>query len=229
MRSAADRSDLTARARIRDAAVARFAVEGFAVPVRAIAADAGVSPGLVLHHFGSKEGLRAECDEHVLELIRTSKRDVLAAESGPTSFLAEIATVADRAPLVGYVLRSLQAGGPVGRAFVEHMIQDAVEYLREGVAAGLIQPSRDEEARARYLTMSSLGALLAELALTPTATLDELTTVVTTYFGRIALPALELYTEGFLTTRRMLDDYLMYVPDPPGTPVADSGRDDNRE
>jgi AcrR family transcriptional regulator len=50
-------SDLTARARIRDAAIRRFGSDGFGASVRAIAADAAVSPGLVMHHFGSKEGL----------------------------------------------------------------------------------------------------------------------------------------------------------------------------
>ncbi|HJE59178.1 MAG TPA: TetR/AcrR family transcriptional regulator, partial [Nocardiopsis listeri] len=54
----AQRDDLTARARIRDAALTRFGQEGFGVSVRAIAEEAGVSPGLVIHHFGSKEKLR---------------------------------------------------------------------------------------------------------------------------------------------------------------------------
>ncbi len=58
--------DLTTRARIRDAAVLRFGREGFGASVRTVAADAGVSPGLVIHHFGSKDGLRAACDEYVL-------------------------------------------------------------------------------------------------------------------------------------------------------------------
>ena len=62
--------DLTARARIRDAAVARFGRDGFGVGVRAIAADAGVSAALVIHHFGSKDGLRAECDAFVLDAVR---------------------------------------------------------------------------------------------------------------------------------------------------------------
>ena len=40
---------------------------GFAgTTVRAIAAEVGVSPALLLHHFGSKDGLRDACDDHVL-------------------------------------------------------------------------------------------------------------------------------------------------------------------
>lgn len=43
---------------IRSAAANRFAREGFqAATVRAIAADAGVDPALVLHYFGSKQEL----------------------------------------------------------------------------------------------------------------------------------------------------------------------------
>ena len=30
-------------------------------------------------------------------------------------------------------------------------------------------------------------------------------------------PMLELFTQGFLSSRRMLDDYLLYVGDPPDT------------
>jgi hypothetical protein len=37
------------------------------------------------------------------------------------------------------------------------------------------------------------------------------------------LPMLELFTEGFLTTRRMLDDYLLYVGDPPGARTESEG------
>ncbi|WP_329603806.1 helix-turn-helix domain-containing protein, partial [Nocardia seriolae] len=46
--------DLTTRARIRDAAITVFGEQGFGVGVRAIAAAAGVSPGLVNHHFGDR-------------------------------------------------------------------------------------------------------------------------------------------------------------------------------
>ena len=46
--------DLTARARIRDAALALFAERGTdGATIRDIAKAAGVSGGLVRHHFGS--------------------------------------------------------------------------------------------------------------------------------------------------------------------------------
>jgi AcrR family transcriptional regulator len=64
-------ADLTARARIRDAALSHFAEHGYErATIRRIAATAGVSPGLVRHHFGSKEALRRACDEHVLDVLR---------------------------------------------------------------------------------------------------------------------------------------------------------------
>ncbi|HEX5969203.1 MAG TPA: TetR family transcriptional regulator, partial [Intrasporangium sp.] len=62
--------DLTTRARIREAAIRRFAADGMEAPLRAIAADVGASPALILHHFGSRAGLRGACDQWVLAQIR---------------------------------------------------------------------------------------------------------------------------------------------------------------
>lgn len=208
-------TDLTARARIRDAAIYRFAVEGFGASVRTIAKDAGVSAGLVMHHFGSKDKLRAECDEHLLATIRRLKRENVADAAAGESFFHKFAAVEENAPIVGYVLRSMQDGSPLAREFIDHMVSDAVVYTREGVAAGVIAPSRDEAARARYLTLSSLGALLLEVTLSPPSDPADLAAIVRSYLMTSYLPMLELFTEGFLTSRRMLDEYLMYVPDPP--------------
>jgi AcrR family transcriptional regulator len=208
-------SDLTARARIRDAAINRFAVEGFGASVRAIASDAGVSAGLVMHHFGSKDKLRAECDAHLLATIGRLKRENVAAAAAGQSFFHKFAAAEENAPIVGYVLRSMQDGSALAQAFIGHMVDDAVGYTEDGVAAGVIVPSRDEVARARYLTLSSLGALLLEVTLSPPSDPGDLAGIVRGYFTNSYLPMLELFTEGFLTSRRMLDEYLMYVPDPP--------------
>lgn len=206
--------DLTARARIRAAAVERFARDGFGAGVRVIAEDAGVSPALVLHHFGSKQALRQECDEVVLTTIAEHKAQTLGPARAE-QLLVELAQLEEHAPLVGYVLRSVQQGGGLARAFVESFVEDTRAYLEDGVAAGTVRPSRDEAARARWLTMSSLGALLAELALEPVDDPRDLGRALSRHVDRVALPALELFTEGLLVDRQMLDAYLMYMTDPP--------------
>lgn len=213
-------ADRTARARIRDAAVLRFAMEGFGASVRAIASDAGVSAGLVMHHFGSKEKLRAECDAHLLDTVRRLKRENVADAAAGQSFFHKFASAEENAPVVGYVLRSMQDGSALAREFIDHMVADAVDYTREGVAAGVIVPSRDEAARARYLTLSALGALLLEVTLSPPADPADLGTLVRDYLANSYLPMMELFSEGFLTSRRMLDDYLLYVSDPPSPDEA---------
>ncbi len=211
--------DLTARARIRDAAIDLFAGRGFGVGVRVIADAAGVSPGLVIHHFGSKDGLRAVCDEAVLEQVRTLKAEAVSPQRQTVwSYLTQ---APDYASVLGYIIVSLRAGGPAARVFFEHFVADMEEWMAAGVRAGTVRPSRDPAARARYLAGQGLGGLLLHVALRsdggsePTAVVGELTRTE-------ALPALELFTEGLLSDDAMLQEYLMYVPDPPGVDHPDA-------
>ncbi|NUL47049.1 TetR/AcrR family transcriptional regulator [Cellulosimicrobium funkei] len=207
MRSAS--SEQTTKARIRDAAILRFAQDGLEASVRSIAADVGVSAGLILHHFGSRAGLRQACDEHVQAAIRDSKSEVMAPVGAPAALLAQLAQLEGYAALVGYVLRCLQAGGELTTGLVEGMVADAVEYLEEGVTVGTISPSRDEAARARLLTDFALGSLLLNLpAGREPIDLDELPGWFAAYSERILLPTLELFTEPLLTDSSLLDAYL---------------------
>lgn len=202
----ADR-DLNTRARIRDAAIRVFGRQGFDAGVRAVATAAGVSPGLVNHHFGSKQGLRAVCDEHVLGIIVTEKREVLTAHD-PARMLASLSAVEQYAPLVAYLVRSFQAGGELAASLFEHMVAGVEEYLGAAVAEGRVRPSRDPSARARYLATNSLGATLlylqthagADGAVDYARAIREMT-------DEIMLPALEVYTEGLFTDSAMLDAY----------------------
>lgn len=206
--------DLTARARVRETAIVLFGHEGFKVSVRAIAKEAGVSPGLVLHHFGSKDGLRQECDRYVLARIREAKEK--AVSRGSTGqLLANLAGVDESAPLVGYALRCLQAGGDIARSFVDHFVADAEEWLAQGVEAGTIRPSLDEKARARFLTLQGFGTLMLEFALNPPDHPSDLAGVLSGHLARNGLPSMELFTQGLMSDRRMLDAYLLYVGDPP--------------
>src|SRR5699024_389359 len=113
--------------RILRAALQRFAVEGLRAPLRAVAQDAGVSAGLIIHHYGSREKLLEACDRRALQITRENKREVLTG--GSAAMLAQLAEIARFAPVVGYVLRRLQAGGPLAQQLVGDFVADALVYL----------------------------------------------------------------------------------------------------
>ena len=150
-----------ARSRILAAARERVSVVGSAgASVRGIAADADVSPALVLHHFGSKDGLIAACDAHVLAAISDLKSDALAAGPG-LDLLGAVAHSSEvAAPLVRYLARRLVEGGPAVDELIDTMVADAHRYVRAGVESGLLRPSANEQDRTVLLTMWSLAALV---------------------------------------------------------------------
>nr|WP_218859498.1 TetR family transcriptional regulator [Petropleomorpha daqingensis] len=200
--------DLTGRARIRDAAIRRFGADGFGASVRTVAADAGVSAGLVIHHFGSKDGLRAACDEHVLRMIREAETEAFT-QSSPGEWLAQLAVLDEFAPMVGYLVQTLLAGGDLAATLLERMTKDAEVYMADAVAAGTMKPSRDPAARASFLVDVGIGAVLAFVRRHPPVDGDYRATL-RRYAEANALPALELYTQGLLTDPSLLDAYLQY-------------------
>jgi AcrR family transcriptional regulator len=150
MRSA---SDLTARARVRDAALARFGTDGIAgTSVRAVAADAGVSPALVVHHFGSKEGLRQACDDYVLDSIRSG---------GETSIEALGEVLQAATPVRRYLARALLDDTPAARALFAEIVDRTEAWLAAGEQEGWVRASADAKARA----VTYVSWLLAPLVL----------------------------------------------------------------
>ncbi len=201
MRSA----DLTAAARIRDAAIVQFGEHGFNVGLRAIAEAAGVSAALVIHHFGSKEGLRKACDDYIAEEIRDSKSEALQSND-PAVWFAQLAEIEEYAPLIAYLVRSMQTGGDLAKMLWRRMIDNAEEYLEDGVRAGTVKPSRDPHARAKYLGITGGGGLLLYLQMHDNP--SDLRAVLRDYSRDMILPALEIYTEGLMTDRTMYDAFL---------------------
>lgn len=200
MRSA----DLTAAARIRDAAIEQFGEHGFGVGLRSIAEAAGVSAALVIHHFGSKEGLRKACEDHIAETIRGTKSEALQSND-PATWFAQMAEIEEYAPLMAYLVRSMQTGGELANMLWRRMIDNAEEYMEEGVRAGTIKPSRDPKARARYLAITGGGGFLLYIQMHETPT--DLRAVLRDYSRDMILPALEVYTEGLLADRTMYDAF----------------------
>ena len=197
--------DLTAAARIRDAAIEQFGEHGFGVGLRAIAETAGVSAALVIHHFGSKDGLRKACDDYVAEEIRSDKSEAMRS-ANPGTWFAQLAEIESYAPMMAYLVRSMQSGGELAKTLVRRMIDNAEGYLDEGVRAGTLKPSRDPHARARYLAITGAGGFLMYLQMHNTPT--DLRAVLRDYAHDTVLPALELYTDGLMADRTMYDAFL---------------------
>jgi len=162
--------DLTARANIRNAALRLFAERGHdAVTVRAIATAAGVSPGLVLHHFGSKDGLRTAVDTHAAESF-----DAIFAEFGgqeltemlaggeATTSVAEAFVRAFPAgsPLPAYLRRLLLTNDPAGAALFGRWYTTTRRVLDAMIDNGTATPTEDPAARAAFLLVNDLAVIL---------------------------------------------------------------------
>jgi AcrR family transcriptional regulator len=206
MRSSGN-DDRTTRARIRDAAIECFAAAGIAgTSIRTIAAVAGVSPGLVIHHFGSKDGLRTACDQHAAAVIRELKGNAMATG---VSFdpLAALRSQASGVPINKYLARTLVDGSAQVDNLVDEIVDDAVAYMATGVETGMIKPSRYPRERAAILAIWSLGALVLHEHLERLTGVD-ITTQLTSdpkAASNYVAPALEL-AGGFITeaTRDMM-------------------------
>jgi TetR/AcrR family transcriptional regulator, regulator of cefoperazone and chloramphenicol sensitivity len=152
--------DLTARARIREAALAQFAKVGFEkATVRAIAADAGVSPGLLRHHFGSKQALREAVDAHVItEIRRISDEVVHDGEHGDLASAA-VSRQAIR-PFQGYIARALMDGSATIAAMFDQMVAPAEQWLTLADENRTDRPVADRRTRAAVFTAMALGVPL---------------------------------------------------------------------
>jgi TetR/AcrR family transcriptional regulator, regulator of cefoperazone and chloramphenicol sensitivity len=202
MRSA---DDLTAAARIRAAAIEQFGEHGFGVGLRSIAEAAGVSAALVIHHFGSKAGLRKACDDYVAEEIRSTKSEAMRS-SEPGTWFAQLAEIESYAPIMAYLVRAMQSGGELAKMLSRSMIDNAESYLEEGVRAGTLKPSRDPRARAKYLAITGGGGFLMYLQMHDTPM--DLRAVLRDYARDMLLPSLEVYTEGLMADSTMYDAFL---------------------
>jgi AcrR family transcriptional regulator len=121
--------DLTARARIRDAALRLFAERGLdGATIRDIAKAAGVSGGLVRHHFGSKDELRAACDSYALDqLMRIKEQAVLEGQLASPAFMS--AAHPTVLLTLRYLARSLVDGSPAAAAMFDEMVELGEAWL----------------------------------------------------------------------------------------------------
>ncbi|UUZ44775.1 TetR/AcrR family transcriptional regulator [Janibacter limosus] len=136
--------DLTARARIRNATLELYAARGEdKVSMRTVAAEAGVTIGLIQHHFGTKEGSGRAVDDYVVsyfagalatvEPIGTPAEVVEARDAAVQQMLRANPTV------VRYINRALiepdGRGGRLLREIVALTVREVAELRRSGHAS----------------------------------------------------------------------------------------------
>jgi TetR/AcrR family transcriptional regulator, regulator of cefoperazone and chloramphenicol sensitivity len=126
--SRADRIGSASAERIRDAALQGFAREGVkATSIRDVAAAAGVSPGLVQHHYPSKAALREAVDQHILDLAVANFTEIPNPESAEELF-EEIGNLVS-----GFVTGHPEIGRYVARAMIEG--EEAALRVFDGLVA----------------------------------------------------------------------------------------------
>ena len=137
---------------IREAALEHFAREGYErATIRAIAQTAGVSPGLLRHHYGSKDALRVACDDYVFEMLHRVNAKVL--EDPATAASAQQASKR----FGRYVARSLADGSPTAKPIFDEMVVMTEQWLVRSDEARTDTPSTDRRVRAALVTSMRVG------------------------------------------------------------------------
>jgi AcrR family transcriptional regulator len=214
MRSAP--GDRTARAAIRDEALRLFAEHGpDAVTVRQIASAAGVSPGLVIHHFGSKDGLRDAVDAHVVAMFGAMLGELTTPglyDPGAAGSLAEavVRYLPPDSPVPAYLRILLLAGGDLGRELFRRLYQGSRTALDAMSEAGLAARGADPAVRAAILMSNDLAMLLLREQLAEVLGSDPLSAAGMARWGR---EMLTIYAAG-----------LMAVPQAHEGPESEEGK-----
>ncbi|MGW5455767.1 TetR/AcrR family transcriptional regulator [Nocardia sp. NPDC003979] len=170
--------DRTARARIRDEALRLFAARGpDAVTVRKIAAAAGVSPALIMRHYGTKEALRAAVDEHVAVVFEQMLGQATGrADPAVPASVAELVAVGlpPDSPIPAYLGHLLLSDGEAGTALFRRLYATAADGFTGLRKAGHADDGGDPAARAAFLLANDLAVLMLRTRLTDVLGVDPL-------------------------------------------------------
>jgi AcrR family transcriptional regulator len=192
--------DLTAAALIREAAMRLFADRGVAgVTVRDIAAEAGVSPSLVIHHYGTKDGLKAAVDERVSAALAELLTEVMGPSGGAVSSASMAGIIAARfasePALPAYLRRLLVDGGAPASALFRRLYDALASAMAALGQAGIMRPAADETARLVFLLANDLAMLILREQIAGILGADPLSSAG---MSRWSEAVLDVYTRGVL-------------------------------
>src|SRR5699024_1836392 len=161
-------ADLTAKARIRQVALELFALNGAdATSMRAISSRAGVTVGLITHHFGTKSGLIQAVEDDILAGIqhaiayKESDADVDVVVRALDQRLLD--HVAENPLVVAYLGRMMliETGGE-GSDLAERVTRMALEQIKDLRRRGIASTSREAEDQVMQVMLVQLGQVLLQ-------------------------------------------------------------------
>ncbi|MDN5661695.1 MAG: TetR/AcrR family transcriptional regulator [Brevibacterium aurantiacum] len=178
--------------RIRTAAIREFSTHGFTKStIRSIASAAEVSPGLVIHHFGSKEGLRTACDNYVFDAIAEAKA---ANAEYATQAMQMIFEDSNMAMIINYLMKSLLDPSEHGQRYFEHYISLVEDYIAHGFAGYVFRQSEDPRGQAATIATLALAPAILEHRLQESLGTNDTAGTMT----RLAPHLLDLYLNGVI-------------------------------
>ena len=179
-----------------------FGRDGFpSTSVRAIAAEAGVSPALVIHHFESKDGLRRACNDFVVAEFLGHK-DELLHENTSDAIVRWFADADAFGSLIDYLARILTSPSEEADELFDILLRGTREMLDEQMEAGIMRSSIDRDVIAVFLTLYGVAPLVMQRQLARAFGVDRVDTAA---MRRATLPILDLYTNGLYRDGRFLE------------------------
>ena len=158
MRSAIDSKD-----RLVEVAIEVLAREGFSgTSLRMIAIEAGVSPALLVHHFGSRQALIEEAINKALGEWMKSKDELTeAAQLSLSDAIAQWPQAAEDGKLKLEFFRQVMiAGGKPAEHLFAQMVSEAKLRLEKFAASGLMRSLSDPDTAAVLLAAYGLAPLM---------------------------------------------------------------------
>lgn len=150
--------------RIRDAALQTFARHGTsATSLRAVAEAAGVSVGLVQHHFTNKAGLIKAVDDHVMAVVvATISRPVPPPPDDSVAEMGRRVTwiMSEHPEIADYVGRALLDGSPLGTAIFDTLTAFGIARWNQRAERGETRPEIDVTWGALNSLVLALGSLI---------------------------------------------------------------------
>ncbi len=136
-----------------------FASRGYrGASIRDVARKAGVSPGLVQHHFGSKAGLRAACDARVLETLRASVEQKLKRSDWDQDFVSVLYETAG--PTIRYIARGLAEGWAGAGEVFDEAVRGTARFLTETWPERYPVEAESTRRHAAVMAAMSLGTIV---------------------------------------------------------------------